>query len=64
MKKTIKYDKKYLTEIGYRSAPITQILGLKLKPLEQLVLLNMFGHKDSYSISINNIANCFGTNKN
>ncbi len=64
MKKTIKYDKKYLTEIGYRGAPITQIFGLKLKPLEQLVLLNMFGHKDTYQISINNIANCFGTKKN
>src|ERR1035437_3587539 len=64
MKKIIKYDKKYLTEIGYRGAPITQILGLKLKPLEQMVLLNMFGHKDTYQISINNIANCFGTKKN
>jgi hypothetical protein len=64
MRKTIEYDKTYLKEIGYRGAPITQILGLKLKPLEQLILINMFGHKDTYQISINSIANCFGTKKN
>lgn len=65
MRKKIVYDKKYLTEkLNYSKVPVRQILALDLKPLTQLLLIQMFSHSDNWGVSLNQVSKSFYHKKN
>ncbi|MBN1186984.1 MAG: hypothetical protein JXB49_32200 [Bacteroidales bacterium] len=65
MRKRISYDKKYLSEVlNYSQVPVRQILALDLKPLSQLLLIQLFSHSDKWGISFNQTSKSFYRNKN
>jgi hypothetical protein len=65
MRKKISYDKKYLSEVlNYSQVPVRQILALDLKPLSQLLLIQLFSHSDTWGISFNQTSKSFYRNKN
>ncbi len=65
MRKPVKYDKKYITEVmRYAKVPVRQILLLDLKPLSHLVLIHLFSHSQKWGISINQISKSFSRTKN
>lgn len=65
MRKKIIYDKKYLAEVlNYSQVPVRQILSLNIKPMEQLLLIQLFSHADNWGVSFNQISNSFNKKKN
>lgn len=64
MRNSVNIDRVQLGKIGYQTAPIRQILKLKLSPSEQLLLLNFFSNAPDWKVSINSISKSFGIPKN
>ncbi len=65
MRKKVSYDRKYLKEeLNYSQVPVRQILSLNIKPFEQLLLIQLFSHTDTWGVSFNQISKSFYCKKN